>query len=1422
MKRTICVLLSLLLCFALLPVPEARAAAEGWDGTVDISWYDPEGSEFYISTPAQLAGLAALVNGMADPACPNFIGDAGVLESIPVHDFLLVGAGGGNVSDTVYASGIDFAYKTVYLTADMDMGGVYDAATGTWSGPNWTPIGGKFPMLPDEVAGDCLTLDTRFNGVLDGQGHSITNLYCDRYAAKGFPYSMAIGVVGYLGGVGGVDNYSGNVRQFENGWQPGVRNLVLASGSIRGRRMVGGIVGRVDETSDGVFIEHCANFAAVRSTDAKGVGGIVGSGWGKGVIRGCYNAGAISTTYSSPAGGIIGTEGGMDIYCCYNVGQIDTNGQSRGRAIGSHDTGVYTVANCVYLDGSGDDPANPGFYVGASKRVSVSVTGMTAEELKSDAALVILNTDGAVFAADANGVNGGYPVLWFQNGTGSGTCALRVEQPVKGGTVTVEQGETVRYGESVKLSYSSEPGYELDYFTVNGAPISADVFTATGDAVVSAVFKLLRFVTLTLPESRDFYVAAACDGAQKRTGDTLREGDRLTLLLHGYDDASPEDMDREYIDAYELALTGAQKNADGTWTVTGTEDVTAQVSRRTQPKQWITLADVGWYTRNPQNTEYTLSTPEEMAGLAYLVNRRGQTFAGVTIKLGADISLENTDGTAGRRWWTPIGSSAAKSFRGVFDGQGFAVYNMEIDETSSYAALFGCCTDAEIKNLSVYGSVRSSASAAYAAGIAAYVSGGRITNCLSLAEISAGGTHAAGIAAMLRDGAVVEDCFNYGDVTAASGLGGIVGVSDGGEDKITRCANFGAITSTGNNTYGTGGITGRLAGTVSACANYGTVAGTDRYTGGLVGYATTKNHSTILDCVSSADVASDNAMATAALGGIVGYAQFLSMGNVDFRGKLLPGEDFMSEHVGPETGRVGTAEIKTLQNDAVLPAFEATSGRFFPDGKKDNYTVRFIADGEIVAERSYTPGASLVEAPELPQKDGYTAYWDRYVLGERDLTVHAIYRPKLVSGGDVILESGTYFVAWFSSGTIMLSDGVNATLCGVYGGEDGFDALTISVGNGALLTLEDMALSGEEAMLDFAGNNTLTLRGVSRFESRAEAEGSPAVHAHGDLTVDGDGALYVLAGLRNPAFLMEAGHTLTLRGGLLSVTKDTLLGTEGGAVQAIGSNVVVCGGKLRGHTDNDNVAVLAADKLTLTSGEVLAQAEASPVALMAEVTASGGTIAVQGHTGNYTTEDTAYTGADACASYSGSVAFSDFLPFTDVFAADSYYDAVRWCYENGVFQGVGTDTFAPEASMTRAMFVTVLYRMAGKPVTRGVTPFADLTQEWYRDAVAWAVSVGITLGTSDTEFSPDMAVTREQAAVFLFRFAQLQNTLNALPDVGYTGSIGTLHDWAEAEARWALDAGLFTGEKSPMAAPGTPAPRALLATVLCNYAHSVQ
>ena len=408
-------------------VTAAWFSTQVWDGAVDVSWYDPDQSEYSISTPAQLAGLAALVNGMTDVHTPPWLikGDRSLISCRAYDNVMLVGAGGGNVSDTVYCSDLDFAYKTVYLTSDLDMGGV-QAPDGSWSGPNWTPIGGKFSMDPEEIQGDSFVLDTRFNGVLDGRGHTVKNLCCRRYAAKGFPYSMAIGLVGYLGGSGDV---SGISADFGDTWQPAVRNVAVGPGYIYGRRMVAGVVGRIGSASGGVVVENCANFATVLNTDAKGVGGIVGAGWGKGVIRNCYNAGNINTIYSCPAGGICASNDGLDILNCYNVGVINSNGAVRGRAIGGHDSGTYRVLNCYYLEGCDDDPASGGWYAGtAGSRLTLDITALSESELKSEAFLARLNGNGAAFVPDKEGINGGYPILWFQGKAHSGSCAVSVSQ----------------------------------------------------------------------------------------------------------------------------------------------------------------------------------------------------------------------------------------------------------------------------------------------------------------------------------------------------------------------------------------------------------------------------------------------------------------------------------------------------------------------------------------------------------------------------------------------------------------------------------------------------------------------------------------------------------------------------------------------------------------------------------------------------------------------------------------------------------------------------------------------------------------------------------------------------------------------------------------------------------------------------------
>ena len=100
--------------------------------------------------------------------------------------------------------------------------------------------------------------------------------------------------------------------------------------------------------------------------------------------------------------------------------------------------------------------------------------------------------------------------------------------------------------------------------------------------------------------------------------------------------------------------------------------------------------------------------------------------------------------------------------------------------------------------------------------------------------------------------------------------------------------------------------------------------------------------------------------------------------------------------------------------------------------------------------------------------------------------------------------------------------------------------------------------------------------------------------------------------------------------------------------------------------------------------------------------------------------------------------------------------------------------------------------------------------------MAWAVAEGITRGTSESTFSPDSPVTREQTAVFLFRYAQKRG--EQLPRRHESVSHGALSSWAEAEALWALSGGLFDGVREPLAAPTDFAPRSLLAAVVNNYA----
>lgn len=178
-------------------------------------------------------------------------------------------------------------------------------------------------------------------------------------------------------------------------------------------------------------------------------------------------------------------------------------------------------------------------------------------------------------------------------------------------------------------------------------------------------------------------------------------------------------------------------------------------------------------------------------------------------------------------------------------------------------------------------------------------------------------------------------------------------------------------------------------------------------------------------------------------------------------------------------------------------------------------------------------------------------------------------------------------------------------------------------------------------------------------------------------------------------------------------------------------------------------------------------------------------------------------------------------PFTDL-TADWYKDAVSYSYYQHLFKGVSGTEFAPDATMNRAMVVTVLYRLAGSPAVTNPSTFTDLTADWYKDAVAWAQDKGITNGTSETTFSPDKAVTRQEFVTLLANYSKIvigEDTASTTDLSGYTDA-SEVASWATDSMKWAVGCGLIQGIKGDAGTaldPAGNATRAQAAVIFQRY-----
>ena len=184
--------------------------------------------------------------------------------------------------------------------------------------------------------------------------------------------------------------------------------------------------------------------------------------------------------------------------------------------------------------------------------------------------------------------------------------------------------------------------------------------------------------------------------------------------------------------------------------------------------------------------------------------------------------------------------------------------------------------------------------------------------------------------------------------------------------------------------------------------------------------------------------------------------------------------------------------------------------------------------------------------------------------------------------------------------------------------------------------------------------------------------------------------------------------------------------------------------------------------------------------------------------------------------------------FTDV-TKNWAYPGIQYCVTHGIMGGMGDGTFVPTGTTTRAQIVQILYNLEGTPAVSGMTPFTDLTANWYKPAILWAYQNNVVAGTSPTTFAPDQPVTREQIAViltqYMFHVLKMNRTwtpadLSTFPDGA------NVSGWAKEAMQDAVALGLINGTKASDGVvyldPQGSAARQQVATILMNFCQNVK
>ena len=712
----------------------------------------------------------------------------------------------------------------------------------------------------------------------------------------------------------------------------------------------------------------------------------------------------------------------------------------------------------------------------------------------------------------------------------------------------------------------------------------------------------------------------------------------------------------------------------------------------TSVDNWDGSADTGWYTSAPDALEYHISTAEQLAGLAQLVNADPGTtnFAGKTFYLEKDLDL------SGHEWisiGTVIGGDNPKySFCGVFDGKGHVISNLSshesyiedaegADESHNLLrnALFGSVYNGEVKNLGVANAeiwiAPKDDSAAGKGILVDWMGKSKITNCWTSGSIYSGSKiekNIGGIVGITMQGCTISGCYSTATLTGnftnseeyyknpdsatwpCDSIGGIVGARFDGSLTVTDCWFDGKI----------------VVNSIHAAV------------GGIVGCIATVNNS-VGGSVGDADIATKNCMVTTTDMGAdkdgntcwVAYAPDKTVKNCYWPNDETYKPSLLADVGGASNEEQGTA-VSNFTSAGVLAGLqrnasagvEWVAGINHPTFKWDKWHIS--ADYSAVDE-------ALKNVPE-----DLSRYTDASVAKLNEAIAAVGERDKNVTQQDEV-NAMAKAIEDAITGLVRKSSGSSRPR---------YDVTTPSKPeNGSVTVDPERARSGSRV--------TVTVTPDSGYKL-------------GELVVtDKDGKKLELTDKGN------GQYTFTMPSGKVEVAAEFVKEVEVSPFADVATDAyyydAVKWAVNKGITNGVSETLFGPDQACTRAQIVtfLWRAAGSP------------------------------------EPKSGS-------SFADV-AADAYYaKAVAWAVENGITKGTSETTFHPDETCTRAQGVTFLYRALGK-LAAAQAGFTDVAADsYYADAVNWAAENGVTNGISETLFGPDGSCTRAQIVTFLYRAYQ--------------------------------------------------------------------